>query len=263
MRKLRIAPFAALAMGVVGYLLRRRELETAFEENGLPKPWFGVTVALALLTAAVVVAGIILGFAVSRRFDVRQDFRKAFRTGKYVTFAAMLASGVAVILCAALTVRQQTVLGLSGMARWVFLAFFALGMAVMSYSAYTQRDSSFLKLGSVMPSVFYCYWMVALYRINAGNPVLLDYCYTALSCGAASISAYYVAGFTFGRKNLLGTVAASLAAIYLLAVAVADPAPWTLRLAMGATCVFLTMNTAHLHSSLEQPDPATDDAADQ
>ncbi len=258
MRKLRFAPLAALALGAAGAVLRNRELASAFEENGLHIPWAGMTVALAALTALTAAASLALAAVTGRRFTSAEDFRRAFRVGNYVSFALMAALGAAVVVCAALTVREGAVLGLSGMARWVFLALLALGgagMVTMACSAYTQRESSFLKLGSVMPSVLFCYWMVALYRVNAGNPVLLDYCWSALAFGAASVSAYYVAGYAFGRKNLAGTVASGLIAIYLLTVALADPAPWTLRAVIAATALFITLHTTHLLTALEPQKP--------
>lgn len=255
MRKRSLVPAAVLAAGVIGAVLRRTELNTAFEGNGLPIPWAGATVALALFSALAMALCVVLAVSLGKSFTTPQGYKRAFRTDSYLLFAVMALLGIAVTLCAALTALfGWDVLGLTGASRWIFLALFALaglGMTVMAYSAYTQKDTRFLKGGSVMPAIFFCFWMVSLYRQNAGNPVILEYCYSALALGAAAVSGYYAAGYAFGRKALTATVLMSLAAIYFLAVAVADPAPLALKLVLAAAAVFLTVNTTGLLTQLK------------
>lgn len=255
MRKRSFAPAAVLAAGIIGAALRRTELNTAFGGNGLPIPWAGATVALALFSLLALALCAVLAVLLGKSFTTPQGYKRVFRTDSYLLFAVMALLGIAVALCAVLTaIFGWDTLGLTGAARWVFLALFALtglGMTVTAYSAYTQKDTRFLKPGSVVPAVFFCFWMVSLYRQNAGNPVVLDYCYSALALGAAAVSGYYAAGYAFGRKALTATVLMSLAAIYFLAVAAADPAPLVLRLVLAATAVFLTVNTTGLLTQLK------------
>ncbi len=259
MRKRNLVPIAALAVGAIGAVLRRWELGTAFEENGLPIPWASATVTLALFTAMAIALCAVLAVLVGRSFVTPEGYKRVFRTDSYLLFAVMALLGLAVAVAAVLTaLGTKDILGLTGALRWVFLALMALGglgLTVMAYSAYTQKDTPLIKVGTLLPSVFFCLWMVALYRQNAGNPVLLDYCYSALALGAAAVSAYCAAGYAFGRRSLRGTVFMSLAAIYLLAVATADPAPLALKLALIAMAVFLTVNTTSLLSRLTPKDP--------
>lgn len=252
MQKRSLAPAAVLAAGIIGAVLRRMELDTAFEENGLPIPWARATVALALVSALVFVLCAALAVSLKKRFVPQEGFKRAYRTDSYLLFAIMALLGGGVLVCAALLlISGGDVLGLTGWMRYVFLLLMALsgiGMALMAYSVYTRKDTRLLKIGSVMPSLFYCFWMVSLYRQNAGNPVILDYCYSALALGAAAVSSYYAAGYAFGRQSLSGCVLISLTAVYLLTVAAADPAPMTLRLVLAAGAVFITVNTTSLLS---------------
>lgn len=255
MRKRCLVPTAVLTAGLIGAVLRRTELNTAFEKNGLARPGAGITVALALLSAAVVAACAILAVILGRRFTTPEGYKRVFRTDSYLLFAVMVLLGSGVTLCAVgKALFGGELLGLTGVLRGVFLALLALsglGMTVMAYSAYTQKDTPLLKAGSVLPSVFFCFWMVSIYRLNAGNPVILDYCYSALALGTAAISAYYAAGYAFGRKALTAAVLMSCSAIYLLTVAAADPAPTTLRVVLAAAAVFLTVNTTDLLAHLK------------
>lgn len=255
MRKLSLLPLGVLLLGIVGAILRHVELNTVFDpDTGLAETGAGISVALIGLTAAVFVLAIAVTVLAVRKFEVREQFRKAFYTRGYADFAVMALLGLAVILGAVLTAfNGQPLMGLTGMAWWVFVAFLALGgygMSSMAYSAYTQRDNSFLRMGSVMPAILYCYWMVALYRINAGNPVLLEYCYGTMAFAAAAMSSYYTAGYAYGRKNLVGSVIAGFAAIFLLTVTLADSYAFSLKLVIGATAVYITQNTIHLLSAL-------------
>lgn len=256
MRKIiRFLPPLALVLGAVGALLRHVELAEGFDPvSGLADPGCPARWALVAMTAAFFVLLAAAAFVTVRRLEVVDSFRKAFYTKGYVSFAAMALLGLAVVVCAFFTMRAEAPMELSGMSRWVFLAFLALaglGMTVMAYSAYTQRDSSFLRLGSVMPDILYCYWLVALYRMNAGNPVLADYCYGALGFASAAMGFFYSAGYAFGRRNLVGSILMGPMSVFLLTVTVADEWPAPLRVVLLATALYLTVSSEQFLGALE------------
>lgn len=270
MRKwLRTLPPLALVLGVLGAFLRHVELTDGFEPyrgpdigeglRGLAAPGCAARWALVALTAVLFAGLAALSVLAARRTQVGDSFRKAFYTKGYLSFAAMALLGLAVIVCAAFCVHAQPpLMELEGMSRWVFLAFLALaglGMTVMALSAYTQKDSSFLRLGSVMPAALYCYWLVALYRVNAGNPVLADYVYGALAFACAALGFYYAAGYAFGRRNLGGSLLTGPMSVYLLTVTAADPWPTPLRVALIATALYLTVSNRQFFASLEDRKP--------
>lgn len=254
MRKIRLVPAAVLLLGLLGAFVRRVELRTAFDEAGLPRRGAAVSIALIMLTVLAVVIAVAVAVA-ARGYETGEGYRRAFPIRGYLTFAVMALIGIAVIVCAVLLIRADTeLLGLTGMARWVFVGFLGLcgfGMTTMAYSAYTLRETSFLQLGSVMPALLYCYWMVACYRENAGNPVLLEYCYSCVAFAVGSLGFFYSAGFAFGRKSLTGTLAMNIVSIFLLPVAAADPAPLALKVPLILSAVYVTVNTVNLLSVLK------------
>lgn len=270
MRKwLRTLPPLALVLGVLGAFLRHVELADGFEPyrgsdvgeglRGLAAPGCAARWVLVVLSVAIFAGLVALSVLAARRTQVGDSFRKAFYTRGYASFAAMALLGLVVIVCAAFCVHAQIpLMELEGMSRWVFLIFLALaglGMTVMALSAYTQKDSSYLRLGSVMPAVLYCYWLVALYRVNAGNPVLADYVYGALAFACAAMGFYYAAGYAFGRRNLGRSLLTGPMSIYLLTVTVADPWPTPLRVVLIATAIYLTVSNVQFLSSLEDREP--------
>lgn len=263
MRKtIRLLPPLALLLGVVGAFLRHVELVDGFDPvSGLAQPGCTARWVLAAMTAVLFAALAAAAVLAGKRLQVVDSFRKAFYTKGYAAFAVMAILGIAVTLCAVLgVVTKAAPMGLAGMSKWVFfglLALAGLGMTAMAYSAYTQRDTSFLRLGSVLPAVLYCYWLVALYRQNAGNPVLADYCYGALGFSAASMGFYYSAGYAFGRRSLRGNVLLGPGSVFLLTVCVADPWPAFLRAVLIATAVYLTVSNMQLLASLREKEPET------
>lgn len=255
MQKIRFIPPVFLMFGLIGALLRRVELTTVFDPaSGLAERGAPVSVALILMSVAVFAAALALAATASHGFEAPERFKKAFHIRGYLTFAVMVALGLSTVVCAVILAASRTEpLGLTGISRWVFLVFLALdgfGMTTMAYSAYTLRDTPLLQIGSLMPSIFYCYWMVSLYRVNAGNPVLLEYSYPCLAFAAAAVSAYYSAGYAYGRRSIAGTVCIGLSASYLLPIAAVSPAPMALRIPMLATAVCIALNTSHLLGSL-------------
>lgn len=256
MRKLRLIPPVFLILGLIGAALRRVELRTVFEPvTGLARRGAPVSVALLLLSAGAFAVALALAVALSRRLEAPEGFKRAYYTGSYGAFAVKALLGFTLAVCAVLlAVTRAKFLELSGVARWIFLLFLVLaglGMAAMAYHSYTLKETPLLQPGSLMPSVLYCYWMVSIYRVNAGNPVLLEYSYSCLAFAAAAVSAYYTAGYAFGRKNLIGAMSMSFAASYLLPIAAVSPAPLALRAAMLATAVYITVNTVQLLGSLK------------
>ncbi len=255
MRKLSLLPLGALLLGAAGAVLRGLQLATVFDpSSGLLKRGSGVTTVLLILTVAVFALSLAVALLVSARLDVPRTFRRAFYTSSYLSFAmrALLGLGVTVtaIICG---LGGTDLMALTGISRWVFVGFMALtglAMVAMAYYSYTQRpEKPFLRLISVIPAIFYCYWMVALYRINAGNPVLLDYCYGCMAFAATAVCAYYAAGYTYSRSSVAGMVLVSLVAIFLMTVTLADSYPSGLKLTIAATAVYITDSASRFLSS--------------
>lgn len=257
MRKIRFLPSLAFALGIVGAFLRNGELVSGFDRStGLAVPGCAPRWILVALTAVCFLLLAVVAWLAKERLRPEETFQKAFRAKGYLSFTALALLGLVIVLCAVFCLKDERApMGLTGPARWAFLALLALsglGMAVMALSAYTQKELSFLSLGSVMPAFLYCYWLVALYRANAGNPVLADYVYAALAFATASVSFFYFAGYNFGRPSLAGGVLMGPSCIYFLVVSQADTWPNSLRAALIATAVYQTVLQTQFLGSLKE-----------
>ncbi len=255
MRKLSLLPFGALLLGAAGAVLRRLQLTTAFDPySGLPKSDSGLSALLLALVIAALALFAAAAVFVSLKLDAPGSFRKSFYTGSYAAFALRAVLGLAVsVIAIVCVISGADLMALTGVSRWVFallLFLSGVGMTSMAYYSYTQRrEKPFLKLFSVIPPLFYCYFMVALYRLNAGNPVLLDFCYGCMAFAAAALSFYYAAGYAYGRKNMAGTVFTSLASVFLMTLTLADSYTLPLKLVIAAGAVYLADSTARFLSA--------------
>ncbi len=252
MRRIRFVPIAVLLLGFLGAFVRRVELKTAFDLSGLPQRGAAASAALILLT--VLAAAIALALCLtSRGYEAEGIYRKAFPIEGYGLFAVMALMGIAVMVCALLLLRSGTeIMGLTDGARWPFVLLLALGgfgMTVMAYAAYTRKDTVYLRPGSVMPALLCCYWMVACYRENAGNPILMEYAYQCLAMAAGAVGAFGRAGYAFGRRSMPGTVFLSTVSIFLLPVAAADPAPLAMRVPLVLYAAYIALSLVSLLSA--------------
>lgn len=258
MRKCRFVPGLFLLLGAVAAALRYVELATVFDPiSGLPTPNAPVSVALEVLTVLALIAAVAVALTARKKCGVPESFREAYPVRSPLLLAAMAALGAAVTVCAALTFRGMRagywILNLTGTAAGAFVLLMALagcGMILMAWGGRGNLDKMFLRLGSVMPSLLCCYWMVAWYRVNAGNPQLLEYACPCLAFAAGAMGTFYGAGFAFGRKNLTATLWLSLMAVCLLPAAAMSPAPWFLRVALAVMAVYIALQTGCLLSAL-------------
>lgn len=260
MRKICAVPVIALVMGLAGITLRRAMLATGFDPaTGLAIPGTSSASILAAVSVAVLAAALLVMLLAAAAYETPKQFRKAFYTKSYLSFAATALLGVFLLICALiLAITGTDIEDLTGYARWIFVALTALGgvgIVILAYYAYTQKQGPFLKIGSIMPSMLFCYWLVAQYRINAGNPVLTEYCYTASALAAASLNFYYTSGIAYSRKKQNGVILTGIMGPFLLTVALADPIPVILKLIILAADLVVTQNSVRFIAALRRKEP--------
>lgn len=259
MRKLSFLPPAVLALGVVGAIIRYVELKTGFEPvGGLPVRGDIMTLLLAVLSVAALMIAVAAALVVGRRHATPPSFGKAFRTHGYISFALSALCGAASLVGAGMCLSTLDLLDLHGIPRYVFIGFAILSgvsIFVMATAAYTGKSGPLLLFTSLIPPIFFTYTLACLYRVNAGNPILLEYCFGCVAVGAAALALLYEAGCAYGRDTARGTVFAGLAAIFFLTVTLVDDYPVALRVIIAAADIFITQQTTRAISALVEKAP--------
>ena len=235
-----VLPFAALVLGAGGFFLRRVELKTAFEPSGFAIPGATVTVALVALTAAALIFAAITGLAVRARYQSAPLYERAYRSGGAALLAGCLA-GLAFLIGTALYLYEAVSGGSAGIFDLVFAALAAISgfsLILLARAAFTGRFGGGLSYLSVFPALFFCLWLIAIYRENAPNPVILSYAYQITAACACAFVYYISAGCAFGKAYAGKMAFGHLAAVFFCAVALADPLPLWTKLFFGASLVF-------------------------
>lgn len=224
MKKAFAPPLAALLAGGAGYFLRRRELASAFESSGLPIPGAPITILLACLSAAFLVAAALLSWRLCRGRPP-QNYDQAFTCPSPVFITANVVAALLLLGGGALGVLgyvNRTSPQLSPFLVAV-LALAAGYCVLMSGRRNYRSDSSGRYSGLVLvPAFTLCVWLVSVYQSRAGDPIILDYVYQILAIITTLLSLYFMAGYSFEKGRPALCLWAFSAAIYFSCLTLAD-----------------------------------------
>ena len=232
--------------------IRRSELRAIERAAGFVEKGGWETPVMWLLSAAVLIFALAMGLAV-RKKNSPEAYRKAFQARRYGGFAVTALSGFAALAGAVLFVINRRDFSIDGVAMWVFAALAVgtgLAIVAMSLCQFTQKEGPGLLLWSVVPALFYCYWMVLIYRDNASNPTIEAYCFQCFAFAAAAVGFYYTAGFAYGRRKPGASVTVGILSVYLMIVTLADAYTAGLKLVIGGSALFMAMSLGRLLAGL-------------
>ncbi|SHH58887.1 hypothetical protein SAMN02745823_00389 [Sporobacter termitidis DSM 10068] len=241
-----VIPVFALIAGVIGFLLRRTEVNTAFDlTTGFAVRGAAVTTILIVVSIAVTVLAVAAGILISARLKAENDYAGAFAHGGFSYFAVSFALGIVWIAANVLyffNVYAMDALSILDLI-FVFLGVVAaISLMFLARGAYKGRGGGELALFSVVPSIFFCFWLILLYKNNAANPVVLRFSYQCLAIAGAALSYYFSAGFVF-RKAVTGRMVFSyLVTIFFCAVVLADAVSLPVKIIFALTLVNAFVN---------------------
>lgn len=267
MRKSAVAiPLFALVAGAIGYIIRQMEVNTGFESaTGFAKRDFQVTLMLIGLSALVIILAAVFAIMTKRKYKADNDYLKAFAPKGFLYIGVSIVLGISWLVADVLYFLDKRAAGLSfiedipgsGISPidyiFIFLvAITAVSLFFMARSAFTGRSGTELLLFSIVPSIFFCYWLIILYKDNAANPVLLSYSYQCLAIAAAALSYYFSAGFVY-KKSVTGrSLFSFLVTIYFCTVVLADNVILPIKMIFGVTMIFQFINTVVFIRNLKQ-----------
>ena len=215
--------------GAAGCILRTREWATALHGGvGLADEWTNVTVALAALSAAVVLFCIINSVAA---FPKGCDTR--LKKGKASKFFQLIAG--ALVIAGAVIFYLENGFFIGTLLSVVLVAMGILSGAYIIVSATSSdEDDSSLKILSLAPPIFSCIWTLLVYRAYSTEPQLIKFVYNCLSYAAATMTFYYISGYRYGRKAPRGASVAILLCVYFSLTALLDSsAVWMMLMRVG------------------------------
>ena len=253
-----IMPLVALLAGVLGMFVRRRELATVFDSaTGLAESYAPSSVLLISLSAVIIMLSVVIAVVVSGRSKAERDYTRAFEPDSFLYVGASFVFGVGWLAAVVLQFIRLRSVGIMTIIDWFFMllaAIAAVSVIILAIGAYTRRRGSGMIVFSIIPSLFFCYWLIILYKDNATNPVLLDYCYQSLAIAAAALSFYFAAGYAFKKAAVGWTLFSYLITIFFCVVVLADSVGLPIRLMFGIIAVVSALNANAFVRNLKDKD---------
>jgi len=276
MKKKYLMPGFAVLSGVVGLLLRRWELKTAFEpDTGLPLSGMASTYALMAWSVLVVLVLI----ALSLREKGAWSYDVAFcAQGDTVYAVAGVLSGFLLLLSAGTElvtypITYQTILNTTedGSPIWLplilpllrialcLLGFLCVLLIVRNlYGAKGQGREHLPLLGLC---ALFCVWLISDYQLRSADPVVQDYIYEVFAISTSLLGLYEIATWSFQTGHMRRTLVLSLLGTYFSLVTLADRHSLAELCRCGFAILFLTAHAALLlgeHPAGEMPPAETE-----
>lgn len=275
MRKEIVLPSLAVGGGIVGLLLRRWELATAFEaDTGLVTPDMPSTWALIIWSALLAAAFILLCRGKHRSFAGGYDAAFAAK-GNTVYITAMVLAAFLLLASAVLNYMgipaayaEAVAAARAGNAQGTPLfnvlprAILGLLSAVSFFCVLSTGRNNYRGEGKgkfsfplLAPAYMGCIWLIAAYQVRAGDPVRQDYIYELFAIISSLLGLYFMAGFSFERAKVFRSSLFSLLGVYFSLVTLADGHELYVVLLYGFCILSLTANVTALLANDARPEP--------
>jgi len=259
-------PFFALLSGVGGYYLRLSELLNVFDPvTGLPERSAAITFWLIALSALNLFLIIIFAIVVAMRNRSPRGFENAFGTDPVFYPVVFTFSGIVWLIGTYLYYDYHKAAGTLQMMEIYFIILSAVAAICVAIFAIEMFQDSRRKAQyalSIVPTIFLCFWLLLVYRLNASNPILLGYLYQCLAIVASALSFYFTSGFLYDKPAPGKAIVSYYASIYFCAVTLADDHHLGLKLILGAIIAVSVVHMAMLLRNLRRKWPGEVDSGE-
>ncbi len=254
-----IMPITALIAGAAGLFLRYTELNTVFDSvTGFAERGAKVSYYLMLLSVAAFVVSIIYALIVRFTTKASSEYERAFAPASMLYLVIHVILGLAMLFAAYLYWRDATANFALTPFDIVFIVFAALtgiSLIFMACGAYKGKSGTGICIFSVIPAIFFCIWLILIYKRHSSDPVLLNFCYQCLAAAFAALSFYYGAGFVFGRPKPAKTIVAFFMSIFFCTVVLLDNISKSELIIYVVVIVTQLVNSAEFIRNLEKRSP--------
>lgn len=248
-----------LGAGAFSVFIRWLQLMLGFTDGLADSTIFNLLVPLMLVIAGFVFLHFVDKFR-NDRWYIPEDFYDAFyNPGKIYSavrwgLGVIMAGGGLFLLISSETDKNADflrVLSLMGVVN-------GLTFPLVLTSANKPHASSrkLVCYVSVIPVIFFCWWLVSIYKINANNPVTWEYGPEAVAVILSIIAFFRVAGFPFGTANPWRSMFFSMLASAADLMVLADTRYVGLQAMFLASALMLTLyNWVLITNMLQRPKP--------
>ena len=235
------------AAGLVGLVLRRIEYNTALHGGvGIADERLPVTFALAALSAAMVLLSVLYAYNMVKKSGKKGNLFGEAPGAIAVVFGDVLfAFGAGIYYMGNKENLTPTVLIFTIMAVICAASFWITARP-------SGDDGGMAKLMCVVPSLFFCLWLVLIYKENSMEPQLIKFVYRCLDVAALTMFFYYISGYYYGRGKPAPAIVSGMLSIYFSLLVLAELGTmWNVLMISGAL-IIVCVGLARLINSLEE-----------
>lgn len=251
-------PLAALLLGAAGFFVRMWERRSAYDAvSGLTELSLPAPILLLVLTAAALVVAFVMARMSHRAFPGGYDEAFYAPSTLYITLVVLaaltlFAAGVLTFL----DYRDSITLYSTGFLQskpsviQVLLAALCVlsGICVLPVGKNNYRGLGKGRFCASLlaPAFMACFWLVASYLEESGNPDLMTFVFGRMAAIAAVIALYYICSFSFEKPKPGRVIFFSMAAIFFSFISLADASALYLRVLNLFAVLYLTAQLAAL-----------------
>lgn len=237
-RLTKLFPFFALLLGIIGLFLRRWQLTSCFDEQGLP-----IAGTAAALLTALTAAGILFFLLAVRSLSPKNSWNDSFGSQPmpFLLLPALgaLASGFFYLQSYHQEIRHTTAFAFAGKILPVLMVagsiMAAAGLAAMA------RGGKPEPLLVMLPGFGSCFWMVNAYHSHASNPVVPRFAWFLLAVVFTAFAWYDMAGFAMERGKLRRAVFFALTSVFLCLISIAGGESLSDQVMLASQAAALTL----------------------
>ncbi len=255
-----------LGAGAFSVFIRWLQLMLGFTDGLADSTVFNLLVPLMIVVSGIVFLRFVDKFR-NDRWYVPEDFYDAlYNPGKLYSIVrwglgVIMAAGGVILLISSETDKNADflrVLALLGV-----LTGLTFPLVLTSANKPHASSRKLVCYVSVIPVIFFCWWLVTIYKINANNPVTWEYGPEAFAVILSIIAFFRAAGFAFGTaspwRSMFFGMLASAADVMVLA----DTRYVGLQVMFLAAALMLTLyNWVLITNLLQRPKPVREQPND-
>ena len=217
MKKALFLGILPIVLGLLAGVLRGYELATCYDlQNGMPIKGLGITYALIIFAAVILVAATI--FSIKRKFEVKE-------TGKSfaLAFVSILGAAVMLALAAYVFVRNQQERDAVTLIFSAICLLNAFAFALLGIKNLKNNENTVYSFMALVPVLWACIALILLFKGRIIDPIYEHYVFIVFAYICILMFCYAQTGYVFGKNRLWVTVASTSLGTFLCAIEVIAP----------------------------------------
>lgn len=246
-----------IGAGAFGVFIRWMQDMMAFDDAGLSeKSFWNIMLPLYMIIAAITFLRYVDSLR-NKHYYMPDDFCSALRNeGKFFRFlrwavGIIMAGGALVLLATCETDKNADLLKI--------LAYLGIptGLSfpiVLTAANRPQKRPGYLSLCAALPVIFYSYWLIVSYKINAINPNVWAYTMEIIAIIFSMVAFFRIAGFAFDTPNVWRSLFFAMLDGALCIMVLADERYMGMQIMFLASAMMMVLYNWILLSNLQKGD---------